>query len=203
MAFALLRHRLIILKDCERMPIRYCLMAAGLLFLTFFMSLSVHADAATDARNAIKAIYAKIEAGVIKGDLQPLVVAMAPDYVQVNRTGEEQRRMTPEQKRKWVLMVKHLAQHARIDIKSEKITIRHFHLLGNTVTATMQCRAEFTMTDLKTHKTSINKASSISEMVWVRSGNTWLIKRQRIIKNEIIFPHIGKTLEERFDAATL
>lgn len=177
--------------------------AAGFCFLTSLMSLPVQADAATDARSAIKAIYAKIEAGVVKGDLQLLVAAMAPDYVQLDRTGEEQRRMTPEQKRKWVFMVKHLAQRAHIDIKSEKITTRRFHFLNNTATATMQCRSEFTMMDLKTDKTSINKVNSISEMVWVRSGKTWLVKRQRIIKNEIILPHAGKASEERFDAATL
>ena len=111
--------------------------------------------------------------------------------------------MTPEQKRNWVSMVKHLAQHIHTDVKSKKTIVRHFILQGNTVRATMESRVDFTVIDIKTHKRSTNKGISISKMVWVKSGNTWLIKRQHIIKNEIILSNNGKTRAERFDAATL
>jgi hypothetical protein len=100
-------------------------------------------------------------------------------------------------------MVKHLAQHIHTDVKSEKTTVRRFILRGNTVRATMESRVDFTMVDIKTHRRSINKGISISEMVWVKSGNTWLIKRQHIIKEEIVFSHNGKSHAEGFDAATL
>jgi hypothetical protein len=74
----------------------FCLMTAIIFYsLTSFAPL-VHADAASDARKAIIAIYSNIEVGVINCDLQPLVDAMAPDYVQVGRAGQEQPRMTPE-----------------------------------------------------------------------------------------------------------
>lgn len=143
--------------------------ATIILALACIMPAVARADAASDARKAIQAVYAKRDAAEQKKDIDGSLSALTPDFVFVAKDGQKgdakllKRRLTP-----LVTLMQ--------SVKS-KSEITKFALKGKQATATVKAHLEMLVVDPQTQVPQKLVADATSEDLWTKTTAGWLQKK--------------------------
>ena len=131
---------------------------------------AIRADAASDAKAAIQAVYNKETAAVNKKDVKGSLAIYAPDYVEIGLSGKK--RSLAETKKQ---MQSLFEGQEKIKLKQ---TITKVTLAGNQATVLVKQHLEMTIVEPQTQTKLISTSDARVEDIWVKSGKSGWLKKQ-------------------------
>jgi ketosteroid isomerase-like protein len=146
-----------------------------LCLLTCAASGVAQADATSDARKAIQAIYNKIDGAVARRDFKGAFASHAPDYYYIDAKG---RKLTLAQLRRVTPRI----LDAMRTYKS-KTTLQKLTLKGNTASVVSRDHTEATFVNPQTQKNARVVVDSVLHETWIKSKQGWLRKSARNVSS--------------------
>jgi hypothetical protein len=174
------------------MKTKFCgLLSAFWVLAALTVGYAAHADAASDARKTITALYMKRDAAEQKKDIQGSLSALAPNFVFITKDGQKgdakllKRRISPV-----------FALMQNVKAKSQ---IQKFAVKGKNATLTVKQHIEMLIVNTQSQAPQKFAADETSEDLWTRGASGWLQTRMKTITETAALD--GKTVTERVNLA--
>ncbi len=149
---------------------------AALSFTVLALSTSAFADATSDARKSINAIYQKQATALNHKDLDGAFNNMTPDYVSIDLKGHKSTAAVSRQAAAPILAAAK-SVHA-------SVTVTQFSLKNNLALVTVKETLTLSLTNPQTQKTVAIVDTSVSKDTWVKTKSGWLEKRSQSISDK-------------------
>lgn len=135
------------------------------------------ADANTDAKKALQALYDKTDAATAKKDIKGLTAYLAPDFQVLSDKGGKA--MNLEQAKSQMGMVFKQVQSFKAKSVVQKVTLK-----GSTATVTVKQNVTAAIMNPQTGKPSKLLMDVVAEDIWVKSGAGWKEKSSKSISTK-------------------
>lgn len=138
---------------------------------------TVRADATSDARRALQALYDNTNTAAAKKNLNGVLAYMTPDFVATDRKGNKR---TAAQLRSELMQIFPLLQSWRGTSRIQRITLKG----GALATVVVKENARMVMTNPLTKQTSVVDSTGTSRDIWVKQGGGWRMKQSQTLSNK-------------------
>ena len=147
----------------------------ALCLLTCAASGVAQADATSDARKAIQAIYNKVDQAVARRDFKGAFASHAADYYYIDAKG---RKITLAQLRRVTPRIMDAMQSYKSKTTLQKLTLK-----GNTASVVSRDHTEATFVNPQTQKSSRVVVDSVLQESWIKTKQGWQRKWARNISS--------------------
>lgn len=145
----------------------------GCLF-SFLAPAALRADATADARRAIQAVYAQMNAALARKDLAASFRHLTDDHVSIDEHGN---RKSAEDLRRELQQLLPVVRSYQGRSVIQKITVQ-----GNRATVVVQESGRMVVRDPSTDRQAIMAGNNTSRELWVKQKGRWMLKTSNLLK---------------------
>lgn len=157
-------------------PMSFVLPAVSLCLMTAGVA-SARADAASDAKKAVEANFAKMAAAITKKDVNGYTQFLTDDFVNITKGGQ---RKNKQQEAATIGQAVQMAKSMKFRIKMTKFALQNGKAL-----VTANVTGTLVLPNPQTKKDSTLVGDSVEEFVWVKSGSSWKIKQEKELSSKM------------------